>query len=77
MNRGDRQLLERQLQHLQLTRPRNGWISVALVGVFLCGLTVGGLLFAPINQAPDRAASREVRTALALFLNGAPSATRQ
>jgi hypothetical protein len=71
MNRHDRDLLQRQMSHIQ---PRQRWDSgvmmIALVGVFIAGLTAGGLLFAFGNGAPTPTASDDGRTALAFLMNG-------
>jgi hypothetical protein len=71
MNRRDRRLLQRQTSHI-LPPPRdNGVVMIALVGVFIAGLTTGGLLFAFRDSPLTPTASDEGRTALAFFLNGA------
>jgi hypothetical protein len=74
MNRHDQDLLDRQMKRIQ-PRPRhNGLMMLAIIGVFLAGMTAGGFLFA--YQPPAHTASRDGKTALAFFLNGTPDATR-
>jgi hypothetical protein len=70
MNRRDRRLLQRQTSHIQPPSWDNGAVMIALVGVFIAGLTTGGLLFAFRDSPPTPMASDEGRTALAFFLNG-------
>jgi hypothetical protein len=67
MDRRDRELLNKQVNHLQPETRREGLLLVALAAVFLAGLAAGGLLFA---NSPSRTASDDGRTALAFFLNG-------
>jgi hypothetical protein len=67
MDRGDRELLNKQVTHLQPETHREGLLLGALAAVFLAGLAAGGLLFA---NSPSRTASDDGRTALAFFLNG-------
>jgi hypothetical protein len=70
MNRRDRRLLQRQTSHILPPSWDNGVVMIALVGVFVAGLTAGGLLFAFRDSPPALTASDEGRTALAFFLNG-------
>ena len=63
MDSRDRELLDKQLRLLRL-----------IVGVFLAGMTAGGLLFA--NGSGPQTASSDGKTALAFFLNGSPTVAR-
>src|SRR6266568_3962467 len=45
MNRRDRELLDRQMSRIQIPPRRDGVSILAMVGVFIAGLTAGGLLF--------------------------------
>ena len=75
MNRHDRELLDRQMSRFQLPPRRDGVLILAMVGVFIAGLTAGGLLFTFGNAQPT--ASDDGRTALAFLLNGTGSPSRQ
>jgi hypothetical protein len=70
MNRRDRRLLQRQTSHILPPSWDNGVAMIAIVGVFIAGLTTGGLLFAFRDSSSAPTASDEGRTALAFFLNG-------
>jgi hypothetical protein len=74
MDRRDRELLDRQLTHLQPESRREGVLLLILAAVFFAGLAAGGLLFA---NSPTRTAADEGRTALAFLMNGTASADRQ
>ena len=50
MDRRDRELLNKQVSHLQPETRREGLLLVTLAAVFLAGLTAGGLLFAEFTQ---------------------------
>jgi hypothetical protein len=77
MNRRDRELLDRQMSHFQHAPRPDGIMMMAIVGIFLVGLTAGGLLF-PFGSGPRTpTGSDNGKTALAFFLNGAGNATRQ
>ena len=52
-------------------------MMLAIVGVFLAGMTAGGFLFGYESQPPMQTASSNGKTALAFFLNGTPTTTRQ
>jgi hypothetical protein len=69
--------MDRQLKRLQLSPRRDGLMMLALVGVFLAGMTAGGFLFGYEIQPPMQTASTNGKTALAFFLNGTPTTTRQ
>jgi hypothetical protein len=53
---------------------RDSLLILAIVGVFIAGMTAGGLLFMRGNQQPVQTASSDGRMALAFFLTGAPNA---
>ena len=74
MDRRDRELLDRQLTHLQPESRREGLLLLILAAVFFAGLAAGGLLFA---NSPTQTAADEVRTALAFLMNGTASADRR
>jgi hypothetical protein len=76
MDRRDRQLLDKQMKRFQPSPWRDGLMIPALVGVFLSGLTAGGLLFSFGSQTPAQTVTNDGNTALAFFLNGARTATR-
>ncbi len=70
MNRRDRNLLQRQMSHIQPpSRWDNSMVTIALIGVFVAGLTAGGLLFALSGQSTPTAADNG-RTTLAFLMNG-------
>jgi len=73
MNRRERRLLQRRMSHILPPSWDNGVAMIALVGVFIAGLTTGGLLFAFRDNPPTPTAADEGRTALAFFLNGTPN----
>ena len=77
MNRHDRELLDRQMSRFQLPPRRDGALILAMVGVFIAGLTAGGLLFTFGNAPSTPTASDDGRTALAFLLNGTGSPSRQ
>jgi hypothetical protein len=77
MDRRDRQLLNRQMSHFQHNPRRDGALILALAGVFIAGLTAGGLLFAFGNDPSTRMAFDEGKIALAFFLNGTANTKRQ
>ena len=76
MDRRDQELLDKQLKRFQRPARRDGLMVVAVAGVFLAGLTVGGSLFAYRRPPAIQAASSNGTMALAFFLNGTPAATR-
>jgi hypothetical protein len=57
---------------------RDGLMILAIVGVFLAGMTAGGFLFAAYRGQPtvQTASSDDGKTALAFFLNGTPNIAR-
>jgi hypothetical protein len=68
MTRRDWELLGKQIRPPQPAPPQNGIIVAMLVGIFLLGVTTGGLLFAP-GSTPVQTAG-DGGAALAFFLNG-------
>jgi len=74
MDSRDQELLNEQLQRLQLPPHRDGVMILTIVGAFLAGMTVGGLLFA--SGSGPQTASSDGKTALAFFLNGKPTIAR-
>jgi hypothetical protein len=69
MNRHDRNLLQRQMSHIQPpSRWDNSAVMIALIGVFIAGLTAGGLLFA-LRSPATSPASDDGRTALTFLMN--------
>ena len=77
MNRHDRELLDRQMSHLQPATRRDGMLILAMAGVFIAGLTVGGLIFTFGSNPSTSTASDDGRTALAFLLNGTAKTARQ
>jgi hypothetical protein len=76
MNWRDRQLLGKQLGRLSPSPRRDGTLMLAIVGVFLTGIAVGGLMFAYKTEPPVQTASNDGTAALSFFLNGTPSTRR-
>jgi hypothetical protein len=64
MNRRDQELLDRQLSSLHLTPRNDGVMILAILAVFLVGMTVGGFLYA-ITDQPMRIAANDVAPAVA------------
>jgi uncharacterized protein YjbJ (UPF0337 family) len=77
MNRHDRELLDRQMSHLQPAPRRDGILIFAMAGVFIAGLTAGGLLFTLGSKPFTSTALDDGRTALAFLLNGTANTARQ
>jgi hypothetical protein len=77
MNRRDRELLDRQMSRIQIPPRRDGVLILAMVGVFIAGLTSGGLLFTFVKTPSTTTASDDGTTALAFLLNGTGSSSRQ
>jgi hypothetical protein len=61
------------MSHILPPSRDNGVGMIALIGVFIAGLTTGGLLFAFRDSPPTPMAADEGRTALAFLLNGTAS----
>ena len=49
MDRGDRKLLDTQMKRYQPPSRRDGLMILAIVGVFLAGMTAGGFLLSLIH----------------------------
>ena len=77
MNRHDRELLDRQMSHLQPAPRRAGMLIFIMASVFIAGVTAGGLLFTSGNRPSMPTALDDGRTALAFLLNGTANAARQ
>ena len=67
MNRRDRELLNRQIGRLRPAPRHDGILVAAMIGVFLTGLTVGGLVFTFGSNPLAPTASDSRRAALASF----------
>ena len=67
--------LDTQMKRFQPPSRRDGLMILAIVGVFLAGMTAGGFLFAAYRGQPtvQTASSDDGKTALAFFLNGTPN----
>ena len=76
MDRRDQELLNKQLKRFQPAPRRDGLMMLAVIGVFLAGMTVGGSLFAHRRPPAIQTDSSDGTIALAFFLNGTPSAAR-
>ena len=70
MNRHDRELLNKQMSHLQPAPRRDGMLMLVMASVFIAGLTAGGLLFTVGSKPSPSTALDDGRTALAFLLNG-------
>jgi hypothetical protein len=77
MNRHDRELLNKQLSHLQPAPRRDGMLMLVMTSVFIAGLTAGGLLFTVGNRPSTSTALDDGGTALAFLLNGTANTERQ
>ena len=64
------------MSRFQLSPRRDGVLILAMVGVFIAGLTAGGLLFTFVNT-PSTATASDDGTALAFLSNGTGSPSRQ
>jgi hypothetical protein len=76
MNRHDRELLDRQMSRLQHAPRRDGMLILVMTGVFIAGLTAGGLLFTFGSKPSTSTALDDGRTALAFLLNGTANTAR-
>jgi hypothetical protein len=63
MNRRDQELLDKQLSSVHLTPRHDGVMILAILAVFLTGMTVGGFLYAFTDQ-PMRVAANDVPAAV-------------
>jgi hypothetical protein len=75
MNERDQELLDKQLQRINPRRRSEGVMVMAILAVFLAGMTFGGFLFAYKSQ-PMRVASYDVTAAVSVA-NGAPPTMQQ
>jgi len=66
----------KQLKRLEPSPRRDGPPMLAIVGVFLAGVTAGGFLFAYESRPSIQTASSDGKTGLAFFLNGTPRVAR-
>jgi hypothetical protein len=77
MSRHDRELLDRQMSHGHPAPHRYGMLILAMAGVFIAGLSAGGLLFEFGSKPSTPTALDDGRTALAFLLNGTANTARQ
>jgi len=66
MDHRDQELLDKQTRRLQPTTGQEGTLIAVFLGVFLIGVTCGGLLFSssePIHIASNRVASNDAAAA--------------
>jgi hypothetical protein len=77
MNRHDHELLDGQMSHLQPAPRRDGMLILVLAGVFIAGMTAGGLLLTFASTPSKPTALDDGRTALAFLLNGTANTDRQ
>jgi hypothetical protein len=70
MNRRDQQLLKKQFRWLNPSPPNPGVIVLAMAGVFVSGIFLGGSLFGP-EREPIQIVSNDA-TAANFPSNGAP-----
>jgi hypothetical protein len=61
MDQRDRELLDKQMRRLQPTPGQAGTLIAVVVGVFLVGVTFGGLMFS--SSEPIRVAANDVAVA--------------
>jgi hypothetical protein len=77
MNRHDQELLDKQLRALSVAPRNDGVMILALLVVFLSGMTVGGFLYAFTDQpGPTRIAMND-RAPITAFPNNALLIARQ
>jgi hypothetical protein len=60
MDRRDRELLDKQLRHLQTTPRNDGVMALALLTVFFTGMAVGGFAYAYTGAPVQIAATQAV-----------------
>jgi hypothetical protein len=63
MNQRDQDLLDKQLSSLHLAPRQDGVLILAILAVFLVGMTVGGFLYAFTDQ-PMRVAANDLAPAV-------------
>jgi hypothetical protein len=73
MDKHDRELLDKQVGRLTPARRGQGMLMVAIAGVFLFGIIVGGLMLARNTEPRVHMASNDGTAALSFFLNGIPA----
>jgi hypothetical protein len=66
----------KQLKRFELSPRRDGPLMLAIVGVFLAGMTAGGFIFAYESQPSMQKASSDGKSTLAFFLNGTSTTAR-
>jgi hypothetical protein len=72
MNKRDQKLLDKQLRAVSPPSRHDGVVMIAIVGMFLAGMTFGSLLSAPAEKPIQLAASASTP----LAPNGAPPIMR-
>jgi uncharacterized membrane protein len=65
MNQRDQELLDRQLSSLRLTPRHDGVMILAILAVFLVGMTAGGFLYA-FTERPMQVATNDLAAAVSL-----------
>jgi hypothetical protein len=73
MNLGDRELLDKQFRWLSPSPRNDGAMIFAVVGVFLAGMTLGGILFAHKSEPVRMTASNGTLANISLS-SGTPAA---
>ena len=68
MDKRDWELLDKQIRSPQPTPPSNGVMITTLAGIFILGVTIGALFFAP--AITPLATAGDGTAALAFFQNG-------
>jgi hypothetical protein len=66
MDRRDQELLDKQLRRVQPVRANDGTMILAIVAVFLAGVTLGGFLFSaywPLQNGVNEAVAANQRYA--------------
>ena len=76
MYRHDHELLNKQLKRFQPLPRQDGMMALTIVGVFLAGMTAGGLLFGYGSRQPLLTTSNDGTNTLAFFLKGTPTVAR-
>jgi hypothetical protein len=65
------------MSHLHSAPRRDGTLMIVMTGVFIAGLTVGGVLFTFGSKPSTATALDDGRTALAFLLSGTANNARQ
>jgi hypothetical protein len=76
MNRRDRELLQKQLRNVSAPPRNDGALMLAVVAVFLAGMTAGSFLYAFTDQPPVRVASNDAVSPIAAAPHTGQSITR-